>query len=138
MTSRHAARVLVVDDANDLRLLMTSTLRRAGYDVYDAGSGDEALAWLADQGPSGWVDVMVLDVQMPDVDGWEVLARLRADPARYGSPRVLVCTVKNGPADRARARDLDAADYLAKPFSISDLTEKVAALQRRSATTPSG
>ena len=132
MSSQPAARVLVVDDASDLRLLLTAILRRAGHEVFDAGSGDEALAWLAAQGPEGWVDVIVLDVQMPDVDGWEVLARLRADPGLYGRALVLVCTVKNSAGDRQRARELDAADYLAKPFAISELTDKVAALARRS------
>lgn len=112
-------------------------LRRSGFEVFEAGSGDEALDWLADQGVQGWVDVIVLDVQMPDVDGWEVLSRLRADPGLYGRPLVLVCTVKNGQADRQRARDLDAAGYLAKPFAISDLTAMVDALVRRSAATSS-
>lgn len=133
MTGSQAARVLVVDDASDLRFLMATVLRRSGYEVFEAGSGDEALDWLADQGAQGWVDVIVLDVQMPDVDGWEVLSRLRADPGLYGRPLVLVCTVKNSQADRQRARDLAAAGYLAKPFVISELMAMVAALVRRSA-----
>lgn len=138
MSGRRAARVLVVDDASDLRLLMTAVLRRAGHEVFEANSGEQALAWLADQGPQGWADVIVLDVQMPEVDGWEVLRRLRADPAVYGRAAVLVCTVKSSASDRQRARELDASDYLAKPFAISELTDRVATLAQRSVETHPG
>ena len=131
-------RVLVVDDASDLRLLMTAVLRRAGHEVFEAGSGAEALALLAEHAQRRAVDVVVLDVQMPDIDGWEVLSRLRASPDLYGRPLVLVCTVKNSAGDRQRARDLDADDYLSKPFSISDLTAKVSTLVRRSEGTRAG
>ncbi len=123
------ARALVVDDADDLRLLMTLVLREEGHGAVGVASGEEALAWLRARGP-GAVDVIVLDVQMPGVDGWEVLAIVRAEPAVFGRPSVLMCSVKSSAADRERAHELGADDYLSKPFAISELTDKVARLLR--------
>ncbi|HVF19640.1 MAG TPA: response regulator [Mycobacteriales bacterium] len=122
-------RALVVDDAEDLRLLITQVLLVAGYDAVAVGSGPEALEALRRAGPGG-VDVVVLDVQMPLVDGWEVLERIRAEPSVFGRPAVLMCTVRNSAVDRERAERLGADGYLSKPFAIADLAEKVARLTR--------
>lgn len=125
-TSEHA-RVLVVDDADDLRLLISEVLIADGHSATSVASGEEALAFLRTQGP-GAVDVVVLDVQMPHADGWEVLQVLRAQPSVFGRPLVLLCSVKNSAADREMARLLGADDYLSKPFAIAELTDKMAAL----------
>lgn len=122
-------RALVVDDADDLRLLITQVLRAAGYEAVGVGSGPEALDALRLAGPGG-TDVMVLDVQMPGVDGWEVLESVRAKPSVFGRPAVLLCTVRNSAVDRERAERLGADDYLSKPFAIADLAEKVGRLTR--------
>jgi CheY-like chemotaxis protein len=118
--------VLVVDDADDLRLLVTSVLTAAGHRVVGVASGVEALAHLRCR--PGAVDVVVLDIQMPDVDGWEVLETLRSDVAAFGRPAVLMCSVRNSPVDRGRAAALGADAYLSKPFAVTDLTEVVAQL----------
>jgi CheY-like chemotaxis protein len=126
-------RALVVDDADDLRLLITQVLRADGHDAVGVSSGREALATLRQAGPGG-VAVVVLDVQMPLVDGWDVLECIRAEPAVFGRPAVLLCTVRNSAQDRERAERLGADDYLSKPFAIAELTEKVARLAGRTAT----
>ncbi len=127
------ARLLVVDDAEDLRLLITQVLRADGHDAFGVESGPAALAALRSGGP-GAVSVMVLDVQMPVVDGWDVLESIRAEPAVFGHPAVLLCTVRNSALDRERAARLGADDYLSKPFAIAELAEKVARLAGRTAT----
>jgi CheY-like chemotaxis protein len=121
------ARVLVVDDAEDLRLLISEVLIADGHAATSVASGEEALAFLRTQRP-GAVDVVVLDVQMPGADGWEVLQALRAQPTIFGRPAVLLCSVKNTAADREMARLLGADDYLSKPFAIAELTGKIADL----------
>ena len=120
-------RALVVDDADDLRLLLEQVLQADGFDAVGAASGSEALETLRELGPAQ-VSVVILDVQMPVVDGWRVLECIRAEPALYGRPAVLLCTVKNSAADRERAVAMGADDYLSKPFAIAELTEKVARL----------
>lgn len=118
------ARVLVVDDAEDLRLLISEVLIADGHSAVCAASGMEALSWLGAHGP-GAIDVVVLDVQMPGTDGWHVLQTLRAQPTVFGRPSVLLCSVKNSAGDREMARQLGADDYLSKPFAIIDLSDKV-------------
>lgn len=121
------ARVLVVDDAEDLRLLISEVLIADGHSAVSVASGEEALTFLRARGP-GEIDVVVLDVQMPGADGWEVLQTLRAQPTVFGRPSVLLCSVKNSTADREMARLLGADDYLSKPFAITELTDKIADL----------
>lgn len=114
-------RVLVVDDAADIRLLQRAVLERCGYDVEEASSGPDALAILArDQLPN----VVVLDVQMPVMDGWETLSAIRADPRLPHVP-VILCTVRSRPEDTERAWRLGCDGYLSKPFSITRLVEEV-------------
>ena len=103
---------LLVDDNEDVRLLLRFALERAGYAVTEAGGGGEALVTLA----AGAIpDVVVLDLQMPDMDGWETLRRIRSQPATAAVP-VLICTVKSMPDDRNRGHQLGCDGYLTKPF----------------------
>jgi DNA-binding response OmpR family regulator len=113
--------VLVVDDEPDILLLHRLNLEAAGHSVVLAADGMTALERIADRRP----DCVVLDVMMPVLDGWGVLERLKAvdDP-----PPVLVVSAKSSPADIGRARDLGAADFLAKPFDGDELVDRVAAL----------
>jgi CheY-like chemotaxis protein len=113
--------VLVVDDHADVRLLMTTVLASGGYHVVEAASGDEALAMTA--GPDV-PDAIVLDVQMPLLDGWDTLAGIRASP-RFGEVPVVLCTVKSSAADRMRGWKLGCDGYLVKPFDIDDLLREV-------------
>jgi CheY-like chemotaxis protein len=112
--------LLVVDDAPDIRLLIGSVLAEEGFTVTLATGGQEALELLR-LGPRP--DAVVLDVQMPDVDGWTVLRTMRAtsdDP-----PPAVMCTVKAGESDRQLADSLGAAAFLTKPFSLGELVAAV-------------
>lgn len=124
-----APRVLVVDDAPDIRMLTDLVLTMAGFAVTPAASGTEALRILA----GGDVpDIVLLDVQMPDLDGWETLARVRGDPRTAGLP-VVLCTVKGLPEDTIRGWSMGCDGYIGKPFDINGLVEELQAVLRRDA-----
>lgn len=113
--------VLVVDDNADVRFLMTTVLVSGGYRVMEATSGDEALAMTTRPDVP---DAIVLDVQMPSLDGWDTLAGIRAS-RRFGEVPVVLCTVKSSAADRMRGWKLGCDGYLVKPFDIDDLLREV-------------
>lgn len=120
-------RALVVDDAADIRLLCELVLSMAGFTVSAAASGNEALRALS----SGDLpDIVVLDVQMPDLDGWETLTRLRNDPRTAALP-VVLCTVKGLPEDTLRGWSLGCDGYLGKPFDIAGLVAELRAVLAR-------
>ena len=109
-------RALVVDDAADLRFLMREVLTRSGVTVEEAASGADALHRLAEPDQP---DVVILDVQMPDMDGWETLRAVRH---RHGDEvGIVLCTVRSHPADAVRAYELGCDAYLGKPFDIAEL-----------------
>ena len=116
-----AVNVLLVDDNEDIRTLMRRVLSMAGIEVSEAASGAEALAALRDQAPP---DVVVLDVQMPVVDGWETLRSIRTDPDLRALP-VVMCTVKGRPEDVDQGLQLGCTAYVAKPFDIEVLVDTV-------------
>ena len=125
---------LVVDDEEDVRELVSVVLRHAGLTVTAASSGVHALGLLDD----GFVpDVVLLDVQMPDLDGWDTLAAIRAAPRTSGVP-VVLCSVRAQPADLERGRSLGADAYVTKPFAIDDLADRVRTVldQRRQEGAP--
>ncbi|MFP5328330.1 MAG: response regulator transcription factor [Acidimicrobiia bacterium] len=113
--------ILVIDDAEDIRGLLTTMLQADGYSVATAEGGVEALAHL-DSGDR--VDLVVLDVQMPDLDGWATLQRIRKSPSSAQLP-VVLCTVKHHSSDLARAWALGADGYITKPFQIADLLAEI-------------
>ena len=120
-------RALVVDDAPDIRLLAELVLSMAGFTVTTASSGKDALCQLAgDDLP----DIVVLDVQMPDLDGWQTLSRLRDDPRTADLP-VVLCTVKGLPEDTLKGWLLGCDGYLGKPFDIGLLVDEVHCVLRR-------
>jgi CheY-like chemotaxis protein len=112
---------LVVDDAPDIRLLTDLVLSMAGFTVTAAASGREALAALA---AGELPDIVLLDVQMPDVDGWETLSRVRSDPRTSHLP-VVLCTVKGLPEDALKGWTLGCDGYLGKPFDIGGLVKEL-------------
>ena len=123
-------RVVVVDDEENISFLVTSALRLAGMEVVSCGSGLEALALVQDVEP----DAIVLDVMLPDLDGFEVLQRLRA--AGVGAP-VLFLTARHTTADRVRGLTAGGDDYIVKPFALEELVARVqVALRRRGALAP--
>jgi DNA-binding response OmpR family regulator len=116
------ASVLVVDDEGDIRELVRINLELDGHQVITASSGAEALASLKGHTP----DVVVLDVMMPGMDGWEVLATIKADasPALASVP-VLMLTARTDDLDRIRGGIEGAIRYITKPFSLTDLRQEV-------------
>ncbi len=114
-------KALVVDDAPDIRLLADLVLSMAGFTVAAAGSGREALGILAG---GDLPDIVLLDVQMPDVDGWETLSRVRSDPRTSHLP-VVLCTVKGLPEDALKGWTLGCDGYLGKPFDIGGLVNEL-------------
>lgn len=116
--------MLVVDDDADIRLLLRHVLGAGGFEVEATGAARDVVRLAA--GPPA-AHVVVLDVQMPDVDGWEALELLRADTRTRRVP-VVMCTVKAAPADALRAWELGCDAYVAKPFDIEALVRDVAEL----------
>jgi putative two-component system response regulator len=119
------ATVLVVDDDDSARHLLTCLLSRQGYTVESAPDGAAALAAVRERGP----DVVLLDVIMPGLDGFEVCRRLKGDPATRLTPVVLV-TGADDPAHRVEGLAAGADDFLAKPVESSELLARVGALVR--------
>ncbi len=112
---------LVVDDAADIRLLADLVLSMAGFTVTAAASGREALDAL---GRGEIPDIVLLDVQMPEVDGWETLRRVRSDPGTADLP-VVLCTVKGLPEDTLKGWSLGCDGYMGKPFDIGALVDEL-------------
>ena len=125
-----AGRLLVVDDEANICALLSATLRLTGFEVRVASSGQEALAAAAEFGP----DLVVLDVMLPDLDGFEVAQRLRAT----GQPPVpvLFLTARDAVEDRISGLTIGADDYVTKPFSLEEVVLRVRAILRRSRAAP--
>ena len=118
------ARVLVVDDEADIRLLVRKLLERRGYTVSDAPDGRAGLRALYADPP----DLVVLDVSMPELDGWRTLERIRD----LSDVPVLMLTARAGELDKVRGLRAGADDYVTKPFGRQELLARVEALLRRS------
>jgi DNA-binding response OmpR family regulator len=112
--------VLVVDDHRHLRALVRASLESAGFNVLEATDGDEALASVRTARP----DLIVLDIMMPRVSGWEVIADLLAERSTDEIPIVFI-SARTEVADRLRAFDLGAQGYITKPFDPDALVETV-------------
>ena len=117
-------KLLVVDDEPNIRELLSASLRFAGFEVSVAGSGREALDAARDSQP----DLVVLDVMLPDMDGFEVLRRLRG--AHRALP-VLFLTARDATADRVAGLTLGGDDYVTKPFSLEEVVARIRAVLRR-------
>lgn len=118
-------RVLIVEDEPDLRSGLARALRDEGYAVDEAGNGADGL--FNAEGTD--YDAIVLDVMMPEMDGWEVLKRLR----KIKKTPVLMLTARDQSRDRVKGLDIGADDYVVKPFDLPELMARLRALIRRSA-----
>lgn len=118
--------ILVVDDEASIRELLTFNLKKNGYEVTAAADGREALAKAVG------MDLVLLDIMLPEVDGLEVCRRLKADPQTSGIP-IIMLTAKAEEIDRVLGLELGADDYVVKPFSMRELLARVKAVLRRSA-----
>ncbi len=119
------ARVLVIDDDADIRALVAELLGRAGLSVDQAEDGRSGLRALHKTLP----DLVVLDVSMPDLDGWQTLERIRD----LSEVPVLMLTARGGELERVRGLKAGADDYVVKPFGRQELVARVQALLRRAA-----
>jgi DNA-binding response OmpR family regulator len=117
-------KVLLVDDDEQLLALARLALSRNGVEVETAGTSGEALNLLKD----AQTDLVVLDVVLPDMSGWEVLRRIREE----SDVAVMLLSGRDSDVDKARGLDLGADDYLTKPFSFLEFEARVRALLRRS------
>jgi two-component system, OmpR family, response regulator ResD len=118
-------RVLVVDDEPTIAEVVSRYLQRAGYDTRLAGNGREALEQAADDRP----DVVVLDLMLPDIDGLEVMRRLRQLGRK--ATAIILLTARGEESDRIVGLRLGADDYIVKPFSPGELVARVDAVLRR-------
>jgi len=122
------ARILIVDDEEQIRRALKSILSARKYDVLAAASGEEALDLAIDNPP----DLVILDLAMPGLSGFDVCRELRA----WLAAPILVLSVKGADADKIEALDLGADDYLTKPFSAGELLARIRALLRRASGQP--
>jgi DNA-binding response OmpR family regulator len=121
-----ASTILLVDDEDSIQKLLTYPLEREGFRVVPARDGEEALARFSEQ----HVDLVVLDVMLPRVDGLEVCRRLRAQ----STVPIIMLTARDDELDKVLGLELGADDYITKPFSIREFRSRVRALLRRAAT----
>jgi two-component system KDP operon response regulator KdpE len=121
------ARILVVDDEPAIRRFLRVTLEAHGYQPYEAGSGKEALQAV----PACRPDVLILDLGLPDMEGHEVIRRLR----EWSPVPIIVLSVREHETEKIEALDAGADDYLTKPFAVGELMARLRAALRRSANT---
>ena len=119
-------KVLVLEDEASIRGFIVINLRRAGYDVIEAESGEEALERLRENPDAR---VALLDIMLPGIDGFEVCRRIRATNSRIG---IIMLTARSQEMDKVTGLMTGADDYVTKPFSPAELTARVDALIRRS------
>src|ERR1044071_1614802 len=128
MTRLEGARVLVVDDDETIRAIVRRLAEIAGAEVTEAESGEDALRALYDARP----DVVVLDIDLPGIDGWNVLERMR----QLNDLPVVMLSSHADELEKVRALQAGADDYVTKPFGPQELLARVGVLLRRSATMP--
>ena len=118
-------KVLIMEDEPNIRSFVVINLKRAGYEVVEAGTGQEALDQLQDHPEIG---VAILDIMLPDMDGFEVCRRIRATNKQMG---VIMLTARTQEMDKITGLMTGADDYVTKPFSPAELTARIDALFRR-------
>jgi two-component system, OmpR family, response regulator len=123
------ARLLVVEDDPNIRELLSASLRFAGFAVDAVTTGAEAVTAGREAKP----DLIVLDVMLPDYDGFEVIKRLRETGVRVP---VVFLTARDGTEDKVRGLTAGGDDYVTKPFSLEELTARIRAVLRRTAGDP--
>lgn len=117
-------KILVVDDESRMRKLVKDFLNRAGYQVLEAGDGEEAVdVFFSTKG----IDLLVLDVMMPRMDGWEVVREIR----KVSEVPIIMLTAKDQENDELQGFDLGVDEYISKPFSPKILVARIEAILRR-------
>ena len=123
MAKQNNLRILVVDDEKSIRSFLKTSLSAYGYSVYEAAKGKEALTESVSVHP----DVIILDLGLPDMDGREVIVKIRK---RTKTP-IIILSVRDDPLEKIAALDAGADDYLIKPFSVGELLARLKAVMRR-------
>ena len=118
-------KVLILEDEINIRSFVVINLKRAGYEAIEAGTGQEALDRLRENPDIG---VAILDIMLPDIDGFEVCARIRATNKQIG---IIMLTARTQEMDKVTGLMTGADDYVTKPFSPAELTARIDALYRR-------
>ena len=118
-------KVLILEDEVNIRSFVVINLRRAGYDAVEAGTGQEALERIRENPDIG---VAILDIMLPDIDGFEVCRRIRATNKQIG---IIMLTARTQEMDKVTGLMTGADDYVTKPFSPAELTARIDALYRR-------
>lgn len=113
-------KILVVDDDPDIFVIVQTNLEGAGYEVVGASDGVEGIEKIRTQNP----DLVILDVLMPEMDGWEVLSQIESDPRTAGLP-VIMLTCKSEDTDILRGLEEGAVEYVTKPFYPENLVASV-------------
>jgi len=124
-------RLLLVDDEDNLRSMLEAALRHSGFEVHAVDSGRAALAGIGEIDP----DLVVLDVMLPDLDGFEICRRWRQERRR--TP-VVFLTARDGTDDTVRGLTTGGDDYLVKPFSLQELVARIQAVLRRTGAARNG
>jgi len=119
-------RIALIEDDNDIAFTVRLNLEREGYKVAHFANGQDGLTAVQ----RGQADFVILDLNLPDLDGLTICRELRRDPQTQGIP-ILILTARGSERDRVTGRELGADDYLTKPFSIRELIARVAAVWRR-------
>ena len=126
MRTASASRVLVVEDERDVAELIRYNLSREGYDVLVTGSGTDAVKQAREARP----DLVLLDIMVPHLNGWEICRRLKSDSETRGIPVIMV-TGRAEEGDKVLGFEMGADDYVTKPFSPRELVARVRAVARR-------
>jgi len=126
-SARESGRILVVDDKSGNRDVLSRMLRKQGFEVAEAGDGSDALTMLSESADKGKpFEVVLLDIVMPDVNGWEVLQKVKADPKLQNTAIIMISGVDDTDTI-VRCLELGAADFVPKPFVPAILKARVSA-----------
>ena len=124
-------RILIIEDDARLAQMIDEYLRQSGYTVHQAGTGRGGLAFLQDHQGTDAVDLIILDLMLPDIDGLELCRQIRALPSALAKTAVVMLTAKGDPMDRVIGLEVGADDYLPKPFEPRELLARIRAVLRR-------
>jgi DNA-binding response OmpR family regulator len=116
-------KILIIEDDPEERLILTRELKKEGYIVYEAPTGEEGLKIFKEDKP----DLVILDVVLPGIDGWEVLRRIKKGPISRKVP-VMMLTGKNEDSDKIKGYEIGADYYVTKPYNISKLIPVIRSL----------
>ena len=118
-------KILVVEDEEDFRTILIHLLQKEGYQAFSAGNGEEGLKAYVKEAP----DLVLLDVHLPDMTGFDICRKIRAEGPRAKTP-IILCTVRSEVAPVAEGLGSGADDYVVKPFEIRDLLDRISSALR--------